>query len=193
MKQCGWCFRIICVLSMEKKNPLNRKMWRARLFLQRASRAAVVFKEGGRDCFQRPQPGTGSHHSDNKTQAVETKQRFIMGGKKKKESLEISAGLRWIVPTFQSDSQFFFKGSFGKKLLEALMPLWHPGGWRMEGPKGPDMVQRWMSDCAFYSQRFAFVVSGFYCGVLLLFCCPTQKSEFTSDQSADNETKPRWL
>ena len=92
----------------EKKNPLNRKTWSARLFLQRASGAAVVFKEGGRLLSAASAPRLVLIILTIKLK--ELKQSNISGGKKKKRGgFEISAGLLWIVPppasSFQADSQ----------------------------------------------------------------------------------------
>lgn len=138
MKQCSWCFRIICILSLEKKNPLNRKTWRVRKFSfkEPLERLLSLRREG--DCFQQPQRRTGSHHFDNK-KLKELKQSYVSWKKKKEGAKRFPLVCAELSPPplpsppppspFQQPekSRVVISRRALVKLLGGLIPLWHPG------------------------------------------------------------------
>lgn len=172
----------------KKKKSLNRKTWR--LFFQRVSRAAVVFKEGGEIAFSGLSPGLVLI-------ILTIKLKELKQSNGSEREMEKNEGARRFPLACNELAPPPLPFRIPQRSREVILgKLWRlnssvaPWGLKDARTKGLEMVQRWMSDCAFNSQRFVFVVSGFYCSYNKLRCDRVMNErEFRSTWGLGNNTQ----
>lgn len=146
MKQHSCCFWIICVLSQGRKAPKQKNV---ESLLQRASRAAVVLKEGGRLLSAALSPGLvliiltiklkELKQSDISWKKKRGKKKHEGAGRYPLACAELSPSL--LIQRPKRSRVAILKGSFG-----GLIPLWHPGarGRRDQRARRGSKMNEWL-------------------------------------------------